>query len=101
MDSLVNDLLFEWDENKRKSTLKKHVVDFQDAIRMFKDEVLTLPSHRLGETRWMAGGRASGVELTVIYAIRGDRRPTIAARRAHKNERRKYFAHVAGAGDPP
>jgi uncharacterized DUF497 family protein len=28
-------MLFEWDESKRKSNLAKHLIDFQDALRIF------------------------------------------------------------------
>ena len=31
-------MLFEWDENKRNSNLKKHGIGFQDATGIFEDE---------------------------------------------------------------
>ena len=46
---------FEWDENKRSSTLKKHGIDFLDATRIFDGRpVLHAPSDRPGEERRVA-----------------------------------------------
>ncbi len=101
MHTEIDALDFVWDERKRIATLTKHGVDFRDAIRIFENPVLTLPSHQREESRWMAIGHLGGIVLTLVYVIRGDCYRIITARRAHKDERRKYYAHVAGGGDPP
>ena len=31
-------LLFEWDEEKNAANVKKHGIDFEDAIRVFEDD---------------------------------------------------------------
>ena len=92
--------VFEWDERKRESTLSKHGIDFRTAIGIFDGPVLTAPSHR-DERRWVAVGTAAGVAIAVIYTTRNGRTRIITARRADRNEQRKYHAHVTRGGDPP
>jgi uncharacterized DUF497 family protein len=48
---------FEWDEAKNRSNVRKHGVDFNDAIEIFKHPVLTAADRReyFDEDRWIAG----------------------------------------------
>lgn len=91
---------FDWDPTKRISTLAKHKVDFRVAIRMFEGPVLEIRSDR-DEPRWLVIGVVNGVELALVYCLRNDLRRIITARRANRNERKKYYTHVTGGGDPP
>jgi len=84
---------FEWDENKRLANLAKHGIDFVDAVQVFADErgfiyrseVLT------GEERHVVVGMAGERWLVVVFIYRGrDVRRIISARRARKNERKRY-----------
>jgi hypothetical protein len=88
---------FEWDEAKAASNLKKHGIDFEDAISIFEGPVLEVRSARGSEERWKAVGMVEGVELAVIFTLREGRRRIISARRARKSEREAY--HQANLGD--
>ena len=90
---------FEWDENKRRSNLSKHGIDFVDAAKIFNRPVLERIDNRYDdyeETRIVALGEVNGVVLFVVYAWRGEVRRIISARRATKRERNKYYQTIYG-----
>ncbi len=89
---------FEWDEEKRKQAILKHGIDFADAIGIFDGEVLLAPSKHDDERRWIAVGLLNGIEIAVIYTMRGDTCRIITARRARRYEREKYHARYPGGG---
>lgn len=93
--------VFEWSEDKRKSVIERHGIDFADAVRVFDGPILKVPSPRSGEARWLAIGIVDGTEVTVVYTVRNGCHRIITARRARRNERRHYDAYVAGGGNPP
>ncbi len=90
-------MLFEWDETKRRTNLAKHYVDFQDAIWIFEGPVFERPQRRHGEDRVLAIGRMAGIEIVVVYVMRGRDRRIISARRAHRSEREDYADHLKKA----
>jgi uncharacterized protein len=90
-------VLFEWDESKRQANLAKHHIDFQDAKRVFDGPVFETMDRRLAEDRVVAIGSIEGIEIVVVYVMRGKRRRIISARRAHRNERKDYANHLKGA----
>ena len=66
---------FEWDEAKRLSNMKKHGVDFTDAVEVFNDPRLVFEedlSEHYDEVRMMATGVALGKLVTVVFTDRGD-----------------------------
>jgi uncharacterized DUF497 family protein len=79
---------FEWDPRKARTNLKKHGIDFEDAIGIFEGAVLELQSDRNNEQRWTAIGEFHGIIVTVAYTMRGERCRIISARRANGNERK-------------
>lgn len=83
---------FEWDEEKRKTTLRKHGIDFLWLPEVFAQETLILPSNQKGEERWLAIGMLGTKEIAVIFTKRGETIRIITARRARENERRAYHA---------
>ena len=87
-------MLFEWDESKRQSNLAKHHIDFQDALRIFDGPIFENTSRSHREDRVVAIGLLEGIEVVVVYAIRGKRRRIISARRAHRDERQDYANHL-------
>jgi uncharacterized DUF497 family protein len=87
-------MLFEWDESKRQSNLAKHLIDFQDAVRIFDGPIFEKASHSRGEDRVVAIGLLEEIEIVVVYVIRGKRRRIISARRAHRDERQDYANHL-------
>jgi uncharacterized DUF497 family protein len=80
---------FEWDENKAIANLRKHRVDFADAVRVFRDIGAT---HVLDdamdydEDRFKATGLVNNQVLVVIYVERSDWIRLISARKATKRE---------------
>jgi len=89
---------FEWNEDKRKTVLEKHGLDFIDAITIFDGDVLRARSTFEGEERWIAIGILDEIEIAVIYTIRGDIYRIITARRARQKERDLYDAHYPQRG---
>ena len=91
-------MLFEWDENKRQANLAKHHVDFPDARRVFDGPVFEKVDSRRGEDRVFAIGLMEGIEIVVVYVMRGEGRRIISARRANRDERQDYQNHLEAAG---
>lgn len=89
---------FEWDETKRAHPLEKHGIDFADTIRIFDSDVLVAPSRHQHETRWVAVGMLDGIEIAVIFTVRGEAIRIITARRARRHEREAYHAHLPRGG---
>lgn len=83
---------FEWDEAKAASNLRKHGVDFADAIGVFDDPLaLSMPDDDPDERRFVGvGADILGRVLVVVYTIRGDNVRVISARRATSSERKRY-----------
>jgi hypothetical protein len=88
---------FEWDENKRRSNLIKHAIDFDDAIAAFSDPQSI--EYRSGsdhdEARCVLIGAAKGRIITVIYTIRELSIRIISARLARREERERWNANTS------
>lgn len=83
----------EWDPNKAASNLRKHGVDFADAVEALHDELaLTIEDPDAeGERRYVSiGVAARGHTLVVVFAWRDESLRIISARRARPRERRAY-----------
>ena len=87
-------MIVEWDPAKAASNLRKHSVDFREAVTALEDPLsTTFPDfeHSLGERRFVTiGVSGSGRVLVVAH---GDRRAAarlISTRRATPRERRFY-----------
>ena len=89
-------MLFEWDDDKRKSNLEKHGVDFSRAVLIFRNPILERPDNRAdhGEDRWRAIGYWRTSFIIVIYTWRGENRRIISAWKAGKNEQEEYYSRV-------
>lgn len=87
---------FEWDEAKASSNLKKHGIDFTDAILIFADintVYLLNETMNYGEERFKAIGLVKSRVLVVICVERRDDRiRLISARKATNREEVDYFA---------
>jgi uncharacterized protein len=84
---------FEWDETKNQINIRKHGIDFNDAIQIFEHPMLTALDlrHDYGEERWIALGWMPPVVSVVVYVERdGDLIRLISARKATKQEARRY-----------
>jgi len=87
---------FEWDGEKARSNLRKHGVDFADAVAVFEDEgALTMPDqiYAVDEQRFVALGRdAQRRILVVVYTWRGENIRLVSAGPAMRGERLQYLA---------
>jgi uncharacterized DUF497 family protein len=87
---------FEWDDNKRRSNVIKHGIDFGDAIEAFYDPVAYtfLSPHPTGERRYVTVGLMRGALVAVIFTPRDETIRIISARAARRSERQMYGAET-------
>ena len=91
----MNHLIFEWDDKKNASNLKKHGVSFDEAKTVFTDQFARLiadPDHSDDEDRFILLGTSIHSKLLVVcHCIRvDDSVRIISARKADKQEREIY-----------
>jgi uncharacterized DUF497 family protein len=82
----------EWDYLKATSNLKKHNVDFADAVTVLDDDLaITIREETPGEERFVTlRTDALGRLLVVVYPWRQDCIRIISARKATSRERHRY-----------
>lgn len=88
---------FEWDEGKNRINVRKHGIDFVDAIDVFNHPVLIAQDGRedYGEERWIAIGWMKATMAVVVYVERsGPCVRIISARKATKHEAKRYEQSV-------
>jgi uncharacterized protein len=84
---------FEWSEGKRGWVLDERGLDFADAPLLFDGRpLLTVPSPRDGEDRWLSLGAIEGRLIAVVWTWRGETVRIITMRRASDGEKRRYRA---------
>ena len=90
--------IFEWDSVKAARNLKKHGIGFDEAAFVFDDPFCISEQDRVedGEERWQTIGVVGGcLLLLVAHTVHLEEEGIevvrmISARRADKNERRRY-----------
>jgi len=86
-------MIFEWDEAKNRSNIRKHGFDFADAEEMFRGFVFVRPDtdEDYDEERWLGIGLIRG---RVAFAAFVERPPDtiriISLRKASHEERKQY-----------
>lgn len=85
---------FEWDPRKAKQNLRKHGVDFADAVIALEDEnALTIEDPEHNELRFKTLGM--GPTLNVLFVVHCEQSENgiriISARKADKKETKVYF----------
>lgn len=89
----MEDLIFEWDENKNQANIRKHGIDFEYAKFAFLDpyrKTFYDENHSYDEERYYVLGLVD-VVLYVVYTIREEGKiRLISARRATDGERSIY-----------
>ncbi|MBA3071627.1 MAG: BrnT family toxin [Nitrospirae bacterium] len=87
-------LLFEWDPNKARKNIEIHGVSFDEASTAFRDTLsLTIydPLHSEEEDRLvLIGSSFKNRLLVIVHTERENKIRIISARKATKNERKKY-----------
>ena len=86
--------IFEGDPAKAKTNVRKHAVTFDEASTIFGDPLNLLmadPDHSRDEQRYLLLGMSNRRRLLVVaFAERPPRTRLISARRATRQERRRY-----------
>jgi uncharacterized DUF497 family protein len=67
-------MTYQWDDHKATANLRKHGIDFADAVSVFSDDLaITIPDERFDEERFITVGiDALGRVLVVVYTWRGN-----------------------------
>jgi uncharacterized protein len=84
---------FEWDETKNRSNIRKHGLDFADAVEMFNGPMFVRPDSRedYGEPRWIGSGMINGRLVFTAFTQRsGNTIRIISLRKASREERKEY-----------
>ena len=88
---------FIWDEKKNRQNIKKHGIDFNDAVRAWYDHDrldFFVNEHSLNENRWIFLGSAAGVALFAVETEPDENTMRIiSARKALKHEQEAYNAN--------
>jgi uncharacterized DUF497 family protein len=85
---------YSWDPRKASENLRKHGVNFADAVLAFEDEnALTIEDHEHDERRFKTLGM--GPYAKVLFVVHAERDRDciriISARKADRNEVRQYY----------
>ncbi len=88
----LQDIEFQWDEDKAQSNLLKHGIAFEEAAEVFFD-----PFHQTGDAStddeqrdFIVGYSLLQRILLVVYVERDQRTRIISARRVTRHERKLY-----------
>ncbi len=92
----MDELLFEWDEEKNQHNIDVHGISFDIAKHVFEDEFYIEyydeEHSSLGEERYQVIGLVYDV-LFVVYTERNEKIRLISARLAEEDEKEVYYAH--------
>ncbi len=92
----MNNIRFEWDENKNRANQRKHKVSFDEAKTVFYDENARLipdPDHPENEERFIIMGMSSNLHMLVVvhcYKENDEVIRIISARKATRNEQKYH-----------
>ncbi len=93
-------MIFDWNENKEKSNIKKHGIDFEEASKVFSDENIfeefDTEHSTADENRFISIGNSGKRLLRVSYTVRFDENGNeiiriISARKGKKTEEDLYY----------
>lgn len=93
----MDELIFEWDENKNTINRKKHNISFEEAQTVFYDDcalVIDDPEHSQTEERFIILGFSQKANLLVVchcYRASETVIRIISARKASKTESKYYY----------
>jgi uncharacterized DUF497 family protein len=79
-----------WDPNKREQVFRERGIDFDDARHILAGPYIVRRSDRKGEARYTVFGFLADVEVVFVCTLRGELCWVITARRARRDERKKY-----------
>jgi len=91
---------FGWDNEKRERVQRERGIDFEELRFLFDGPTIAFRSDRSGEARYVVCGFLDGREMVVVCTFRGDVCWIITARRARRDERKKYHDRFSGRSTP-
>lgn len=85
-----------WHEDKRRSNIKKHGIDFADCASFFDSQTIDKEDARYdyNEHRFWSLGLLHGSVIVVVWVEREDNIHLISARKAQKKERNYYYENA-------
>jgi uncharacterized DUF497 family protein len=87
-------MIYEWDEEKRSSNVRKHGLDFEDVAEVFDDPygIEIIDDNDYDEERLIFVGLLNGVIVTAVVFVDRDEnvKRIISFRKASAEERRLY-----------
>ena len=92
----MNNIRFEWDENKNRANQRKHKISFDEAKTVFYDENARLipdPDHSENEERFIIMGMSSNLHMLVVvhcYKENNEVIRIISARKVTRNEQKYH-----------
>lgn len=98
----MENIKFEWDENKNQINKVKHGMDFEEAKSVFYDDEAIMfddPEHSMEEERFLILGISKHENICIVsHCYRGedDIIRIISARKATKNETKTYNKYAGG-----
>ena len=98
----MDNINFEWDENKNQINQKKHKISFEEAVSVFYDEMALMrddPDHSEDEDRFVIMGMSDSKKLLVVCHCYRDSDTIIriiSARKATTTESRQYYEFYGG-----
>ncbi|MBN2103221.1 BrnT family toxin [bacterium] len=90
-------MIFEWDDKKNQSNIKKHGICFEDVCEIFKYPRLTIIDNRFDykEKRYISIGTITkDIQVIIVYTERNKHIRIISARKANARERKKFNDHI-------
>lgn len=93
---IMEDIIFEWDENKNEINKRKHGLSFEEAQKVFYDDNAILfddPDHSFGEERFLIIGMIKSSKICIVshcYRNSDNVIRLISAREATKREKKTY-----------
>jgi uncharacterized DUF497 family protein len=89
-------MVFEWDNKKRASNVKKHGIDFINAQTVFDGFTLTIEDDRYeyGEKRFVTFGMLEGRVVAVVHTETQETIRIISIQKATKYEEKAYFSQI-------
>ncbi len=82
---------FEFDSQKSDSNREKHGIDFDEAQRLWNDELhLEIPAKNLDEPRFLVIGKITGKHWSAVITYRGENIRIISVRRSRDEEIELY-----------
>lgn len=87
---------FTWDEQKRKTNLKKHDLDFKEAHKVFAGATFTMADARFdyGEERFVTLGLLEADVVVIVHTEHKNEIRIISMRKGTANEQEIFFESI-------